>query len=130
MYLDNLEFVIISDSKMISSRFTLLLSGLEFIFNPFFYLKNFVKNRIGRCLSQCVDCTFKSTKKLNCDISVFMNKPKTPSYCRFPLANPHTAPVLYFVTKSNPANTLILWCICSANLKSVCPFSQETSNYL
>ena len=39
-----LEFIIISDSKMISSRFSLLLSGLGFIFN-LFYLKNFVNFR-------------------------------------------------------------------------------------
>ena len=38
--------------------------------------------------SKCMDCAFKSTKKLNHDILDSLNKPKTHGYCRFPLANP------------------------------------------
>ena len=47
------------------------------------------------------------------------NKSKTPGHCGFPLANPHSGESLHFVPISNPDNTLILLCICFANLKFV-----------
>jgi len=56
---------------------------------------------------------------LDSDILGFLNKPKTPGYCIFPLSNPHKGPSLGFVPISNPDNTLILLCICFANLKFV-----------
>jgi len=75
-----------------------------------------LKIRTARFFSQCVDCTFKSTKKSNHDILGSLNKPKIPSHCGFPLANPHFAPIVYIVPQSNPDNNLILLYICSANI--------------
>jgi hypothetical protein len=49
---------------------------------------NLLDIRSGRLLSQRADCTFKSTKKLDLDISGFLNKFKTSGNCGFPLANP------------------------------------------
>ena len=43
------------------------------------------------------------------------NKPTMPGGCRFPLSNPHDAPIRDFVPKSNPYNTLISLHISSAN---------------
>jgi hypothetical protein len=54
-----------------------------------------------------------------------LNKFITPGHFRFPLTNPHKGPSLHFVPKSNPANILILFHICSANLNSASPFSQK-----
>jgi hypothetical protein len=45
----------------------------------------------GRFLSQRVNCNFKSIKKLHRDILDLLNKSKTPSHCRFTLANLHFA---------------------------------------
>jgi hypothetical protein len=53
-----------------------------------------------------------------------LDKYKAPGHCRFPLANPHNALSVDFVPESNLLNQLILLCICSANLKSVCQFLQ------
>ena len=56
--------------------------------------------------SLCVDCTFKSTKKVDCDIEGLLDKPKIPRNCIFPLANPHSGESVDFVPKSNPENKL------------------------
>ena len=50
-----------------------------------------------------------------------LNKPNTPGHCGFPQANLHQGPSIYCVPQSNSDNLLILLCICSANLKFVCP---------
>jgi len=68
--------------------------------------------------SLCVDCSFKSTKKLNYYTLGSLNKPTIPGNCIFSLTEPHSAECLYCVPESNPANLLILLYICSDNLKS------------
>ena len=45
---------------------------------PFFYLNN---------LLQRVDWTFKSTKKLDLDVSGSLNQSKTTGHCGFPMTN-------------------------------------------
>jgi hypothetical protein len=85
----HMEFANISDRRAISSRISHSLSGLEFIFNHFLNLINFANMSTGRFLSQRVNCNFKSIKKLHRDILDLLNKSKTPSHCRFPLANLH-----------------------------------------
>ena len=69
-----LEFVIISDRKVISSQLLLSLSVLGSIFNHFLNSNNFVYIRTGRFFSRCLDCTFKSTRKLNREISYSLDK--------------------------------------------------------
>jgi len=120
----DMEFVIISDRKTISPRFSYSLSGLKFIFNHyfsstslfkcdrgsvrseirklfgshhFFNLKNFVTIRTGQFLSQCVDGAFKSTKKLGYGILGFLNESKIPGHCRFSLGNTHSGESVYCV---------------------------------
>ena len=78
-----------------------------------------MNTRTGCCLSLCMDYAFKSTKKLNCDSLGLLDKPKIPGHCGFPLANPYSGESVYCVPISNPDNTLILLCICFANLKFV-----------
>jgi hypothetical protein len=68
---------------------------------PFFNLKNFVKNRIGRYSSQYVDCFFQSAKKLNHEILGWLDKSKIPGHCGFPLANPQYGSSLDFVPDDN-----------------------------
>jgi len=58
--------------------------------------------------SQCADCIFKSTKKLNHDILGWLNKSKTAGHCIFPLTNLHSGESVYYVPKSNLSNILIL----------------------
>ena len=55
--------------------------------------------------------------------SGFLDKSKIHGPCGFPLANPHSVESLHYVSKSNPANLLILLYICLVNLKS----SRQTS---
>jgi hypothetical protein len=86
---------------------------------PDFNLSNI---RSARLLSQCMDCAFKSTKKLNRDILDSLNKSTIPCGCRFPLTNPHSVESLHFVPESNLLNWLMLFCICLVNLKSDRPF--------
>ena len=69
-----MEFVIISDRKVISSQLLLSLSVLGSIFNHFLNSNNFVYIRTGQFLSRCLDCTFKSTRKLNREISYSLDK--------------------------------------------------------
>ena len=52
-----------------------------------------------------IDCTFKSTKKLNHDIRDSVDKPIVPGHCMFTRANPHNAPIVDCVPISN-----LLWC--------------------
>jgi hypothetical protein len=47
-----------------------------------------------------VDCTIKSTKKLDLDISGSLNKSKIPGYCGFPLGNPQKWQMMDFVPES------------------------------
>ncbi len=49
-----------------------------------------------------VDCTSKFTKKLNRDILNLLNKPEIPSTCRFPLTNPHNAPLVGYRASIEP----------------------------
>jgi len=64
-----------------------------------------------------LECTFKSTKKLNRDIIGLLNKPsKFPGNCIFHLSNPPRGPILDCMPKSNLYNTLIILCICSDSL--------------
>jgi hypothetical protein len=51
------------------------------IFPLFFFEFKTVKEQT---LSLCVDCTFKSTKKLNYDILGSLNKPTIPAIAHFP----------------------------------------------
>ncbi len=60
--------------------------------SPFFNLKNFVNIRTGPFYSQSVDCSFKSTKKLNHDILDSLNKPIIPGNWALPLTNPQKGP--------------------------------------
>ncbi len=46
-----------------------------------------------------------------------LNESKLPAYYRFPLANLQKGPMIDFVPISNPANILILLCICFGNLE-------------
>jgi hypothetical protein len=46
-------------------------------------LKILLNIRTVGCLLQRVDCTFKSTKKLNRDLLDLFDKPKIPGNCRF-----------------------------------------------
>ena len=82
---------------MISSQLLLSLSVLGSIFNHFLTSNNFVYIQIGQFLSRCLDCTFKSTRKLNSGISCSLDKPKIPDQCRFPLFNPHKGSFLDFL---------------------------------
>jgi hypothetical protein len=107
-----------------SSQLLLSLSVLGSIFNHFLNSNNFVYIRNGRFLSQCLDCTFKSTRKLTREISYSLNQSKTPGQCGFPLTNPQKGPSVYCVPESNPLNPLLLLCICSSNTQSVRPFLQ------
>jgi hypothetical protein len=119
-----MEFVIISDSKMISPRFSHSLSGLRFIFNhffssssllkcdrglvrslirksfripSFFNLQSFINIRTRQFFSQCLDCTFKSTINLSHDILGSLDKPTIPGNWMFHLSNPHTEAILDYV---------------------------------
>jgi hypothetical protein len=53
------------------------------------------------CISQRVNCTFKSTKKLAGNILDLLNESTVPGYCIFPLSNPHSVPVLDIVPDEN-----------------------------
>jgi hypothetical protein len=44
-----------------------------------------------------VDCSFKSTKKLDNDILDSLNKPEIPSHCGFALANLQRGPMTHIV---------------------------------
>jgi len=50
-----MEFVIISNSKMISPRFSHLLAGLGLIFNHFFYEIVFLNVIAGYCVQKYED---------------------------------------------------------------------------
>jgi hypothetical protein len=121
-----MEFIIISDRKVISSQLLLSLSVLGSIFNHFLNSNNFVYIRTGRFFSRCLDCTFKSTRKLNREISYSLDKSKMPGHCGFLLGNPQSASIVDCVPTSNLHNDLIILCICLANLKSVSLFTRES----
>ena len=72
----------------------------------------------GQYLSHCEDCIFKSIKNWSYGILDFLNKPKTPGHCEFPLANPQKGPNIHFVTESNLLKYLILLYICSGKTQS------------
>jgi hypothetical protein len=86
-----------SDSKAIAHRFVtrpacgtcgvrlIQLSRLTMLRGQH---QNFMNIRTGCRLSLCVDCTFRSTKKLDQDILDLLNKYKISGLCGFPLANP------------------------------------------
>jgi len=104
-----LEFVIISDRKVISSPRLLSLSVLDSIFNHFLTSNNFVYIQIGQFLSRCLDCAFKSTKKLDRDNLDLLDKPKTPGHCGFPLANLYFELSMDYVPKSNVLRSNKIW---------------------
>lgn len=93
-------------------------------------LLNFSVNDFGRDLGIPRDTIFdvKGIQKLN-----QMRKPdyrkggdskdSTRSMIMKPNISKRNVSFTIFLVKSNPVNNLILLCICSVNLKSVCPFS-------
>ena len=111
-----MEFIIISNSKwyhnifhilfpvwssystiLIWSRIKAFRNSKIVSISPFFNLKNFVNIRTGPFYSQIVDCSFKSTKKLNNNILGWLNKSKTLGPYGFPLVYPHIGAILYCV---------------------------------
>ncbi len=50
---------------------------------------------------------FKSTKKLYSEILGFLNKPKTPGHCGFPLANLHFELSMDYVPEENMCTTYL-----------------------
>jgi len=120
-----LEFVIISDRKVISSPLLLSLSVLGAIFKHFLTSNNFAYIQIGQFLSRCLDFTFKSTRKLDRDNLDLLDKPKTAGHCDFPLTNLHSGESVYYVPESNISNQLNSLYICSGNTQLSRPFSRE-----
>ena len=62
-----------------------------------FAFKSITDIRFGRLLSQCVDYTFKSTKKWDCDSWDSLNNSKPSGHCGFPLTNLNSIESLYCV---------------------------------
>ena len=67
---------------------------------PFFNSTNGLNIWTVRCLSHCMECSFKSNRKLNHDILNSLTKSKLPGHCRFPLTNPHSVESVDFVPPS------------------------------
>jgi hypothetical protein len=68
---------------MISPPLTHLLSGLEFIFNHFLILKNFLKTRTWSNLFAVCILRFQIHQKLDRDILCLLYQPTIPGKCRF-----------------------------------------------
>jgi len=100
------EFVINSDRKTISQRLLTFFIWFEVHIQPF--LRSKILQISDPSISQCVDYSFKLTKKFNYYTLGSLNKPTIPGNGIFSLTVPHSAECLYCVPKSNPANKLIL----------------------
>ena len=93
------ESVINSDIKTISQRLLLFFIWFAVHIQPFFNSTNGLNISTVRCSSHCVECSFKSNRKLNHDILDSLDKSKTPGHCRFPLTNLQKGPMIDFVPK-------------------------------
>ena len=93
----NLELVIISDRKAISSLLHHSLSVLEFIFNHFFSASKFYKHPNRALVIAVCELRFQISQKLQHYVMDLLNKPIISWNCIFPLSNPHSGESSHFV---------------------------------